>query len=410
MAPKLFNLIQKKLTKIALLCALLLIWIIFQLLLPFGNHLSGLIGINKEYREQLDHATSLFSTRLFSEIRVFAVGYSCDSSLLMFNDRHRGYISIPNDAIARSIELYEVTKSSLSPSDDVRIRSHIRGIINSCDPNLGLAGRPPIIQAIFAEETEFVELLLVRGANPFLTYISGSGSTVSPYRVAERLAEIEAEHLKEDPNHPKATGKAKIIIEIIKGHIKKADLDAQFQLGYRRKQAGNYEEAFQNFLAAAEQGHSSSQNLLASFYWQGIFVEQNYDEAARWYLASALQGNACSKYNLGRFYFSGKGVSKDYAEAYRWFRASADQGFASAQNHLGALYFEGKGVPQNHTEAFRWFFTAAKQGNISAKSNLGLTYHKDGIGFYHNPIKAFFWSSIAAFQSRIQRIRSPNKN
>jgi len=134
---------------------------------------------------------------------------------------------------------------------------------------------------------------------------------------------------------------------------------ADLETGVAAYERGDYETAFKEFKAAAEQGNAEAQNRLGDMYAEGQGVPQDYGEAVKWYRRAAEQGDAKAQFFLGSMYVEGQGVIQDYAEAVKWFRRAADQGDAGAQGSLGFMYLLGRGVPQDYQLAYMWFNLAA---------------------------------------------------
>ena len=80
------------------------------------------------------------------------------------------------------------------------------------------------------------------------------------------------------------------------------------------------------------------------------FRKGDYQTAYREWKAAANQGQAEAQYNLGLLYLKGLGVAKDPAEAFRWLRLAADQGQANAQFQVGMMREKGVGVPQDYAQ------------------------------------------------------------
>ena len=194
-----------------------------QIFLPFGNHLANIIRFAEGDRRELSYSNRLIASYHGSIVAIRIRGLSCDAPILSPNRLvNYDYYDYVGNAIGGAIRMYENSSVKLDRSRDARARFVIAELIAHCDPNVGLEV-PPLVDAIFAEEMEFVEALLDRGANPMLDFLVESGARRTPYRVAQRLAEIEAERLAEDPNHPEATGKARLILEMIEAHIERFD-------------------------------------------------------------------------------------------------------------------------------------------------------------------------------------------
>ncbi len=208
---------------------------------------------------------------------------------------------------------------------------------------------------------------------------------------------------------------------------KAGDPAAQMECGDIEYGNGNYAEAVQWIMKAAEQGYAQAENSLGYCYFSGKGVVQNYTEAIKWYRKAAEQGYAQAEYNLGDCYKNGNGVSKNldeaykwykraadngfevaqyvygdfeydkenYAEAVQWFKKAAEQGYTRAEFHLGYCYYSGKGVAQNYTEAVKWYQKAAEQGHALAEGNLGECY-KNGKGVSKDLDEAIKWFKRAA--------------
>ena len=122
---------------------------------------------------------------------------------------------------------------------------------------------------------------------------------------------------------------------------------AHFEAGIAAYEANNLPLAYQEFLAAAKEGHADSQFNVALMYEKGIGVAKDEKEAVVWYGKSAAQGNAAAQYNLGVLYENGRGTEIDYAKANEWYRKASVQGDALAIGNLGMLYVRGQGVKEN---------------------------------------------------------------
>jgi TPR repeat protein len=122
---------------------------------------------------------------------------------------------------------------------------------------------------------------------------------------------------------------------------------ANFEAGIAAYEANNLPLAYQQFRAAAEQGHADSQFNLGLMYEQGIGVAKDERQAVVWYGKSAEQGNSAAQFNLGVLYENGRGTKVDFAQANDWYRKASLQGDALAIGNLGMLYVRGDGVPEN---------------------------------------------------------------
>lgn len=196
-------------------------WIILQFMLPFGNHLIATISFPKFVHGELISMQRIFISPAFSKWVIRITGYSCDAPVFS-PDRTSvfRYLDFRNNSVGGAITLYEEVREDLNDRDKSRIRSMIMDLIKLCDPNLGEKSRPPLSDAILAEEEEFVRALLDRGADPLLKYQSGSGAALTPLRVAEFFAEQEAKRMWERPeNGQTSIGKAQRIFVLISAHV-----------------------------------------------------------------------------------------------------------------------------------------------------------------------------------------------
>jgi len=126
-----------------------------------------------------------------------------------------------------------------------------------------------------------------------------------------------------------------------------ANENANFQAGIAAYQANDLPLAYQEFLAAAKEGHADSQFNVGVMYEQGIGIAKDEQEAVVWYGKAAEQGHAAAQFNLGVLYENGRGTKIDFGKANECYRKASEQGDALAIGNLGMLYVRGQGVKQN---------------------------------------------------------------
>jgi len=97
---------------------------------------------------------------------------------------------------------------------------------------------------------------------------------------------------------------------------------------------GNFDEAFELFLEAAEHGDDSAMDRVASMYEASEGVEYDFDKAIYWYRKAVKAGSITSLYNLGVSFRSKGNVS----EAKHWFEKALDAGDRDAALDLGKLH------------------------------------------------------------------------
>ena len=89
------------------------------------------------------------------------------------------------------------------------------------------------------------------------------------------------------------------------------------------------------------------------------YKKGDYEEAFQWFTAAAEQGFPGAQYNLGHMCKNGRGVPQDYNQAVQWYRKAANRGHPQARYELGVLYQNGQGVPQDYVQAHMWYNLAA---------------------------------------------------
>jgi TPR repeat protein len=132
----------------------------------------------------------------------------------------------------------------------------------------------------------------------------------------------------------------------------RADL-ATAEAAYQRK---DYDTAFQEFKALAEQGDSTAQSSLGILYELGKGVAKDYALAARWYTLSAEQGNDNGQYNLATMYYQGSGVPKDIVTACTWWSIATRSNNGAARNsmQLCLRHLDEKGRSQYERRVEEW--------------------------------------------------------
>jgi|GEM_PF-3073078 len=97
-------------------------------------------------------------------------------------------------------------------------------------------------------------------------------------------------------------------------------------------------------------------NLGMRYYQQG-----DYFSAYNQWVASAPYGDANSMYGLCLLFYHGLGVPQDYNQAFYYCYNSAMRGHKQGQLQLSSMYSLGHGVPVNQMEAQKWYNLATNQ-------------------------------------------------
>lgn len=194
---------------------------------------------------------------------------------------------------------------------------------------------------------------------------------------------------------------------------------------------GNFQEAGQLFMDAAEQGNRGAEHMLMRLFTEGKLYSSNLQgdtlrwtrkaaeqgimqaqfalaelyanrmndpkAAIEWYKKAAAQGHPSAYYKLGL-------LTQDSAEgqhllqiAASEFDVFAQKGDAAAQNTLASMYEKGQGMNKNMKLAIKWYETAALQGNATAQLNMGRLY-ASGNGLPQDTQRATYWLNLAAAQ------------
>lgn len=120
----------------------------------------------------------------------------------------------------------------------------------------------------------------------------------------------------------------------------------------------------------------------------------DYDTAFREFSAAAEEGLMLAQYNLGILYFTGRGVEADAEQAFRWTLAAAEQGHTAAQFNVASLFFTGEGVDRNPERGIQWYARAARAGHPQAAATLAQVY-EEGDGVSADLVTAHAWASYA---------------
>lgn len=95
-----------------------------------------------------------------------------------------------------------------------------------------------------------------------------------------------------------------------------------------------------------------------------------YDEAYERYLALAENGNVQGMLNVAGMYAEGKGTPEDHGKALQWRQRAADGGNATAMYEVARAYDQGLGTEANPAKAEAWYRRAALQGDELAQQLL----------------------------------------
>lgn len=139
------------------------------------------------------------------------------------------------------------------------------------------------------------------------------------------------------------------------------------------------EELKERVLKSAEEGSLDHVFILACMNMHGKGVEKNQPAAFELFKAAANRGHSNSQNNVGFFFEEGIGTKKDLKQALTWYQKAADYNNPSALCNLGNMYEHGRGVPKSVDEALRLYQKSAEMGNKVARHNVyGIEFERDG--------------------------------
>jgi uncharacterized protein len=158
--------------------------------------------------------------------------------------------------------------------------------------------------------------------------------------------------------------------------VEKSDPNIQYEIGRQFYLTRcDYQQAYQWFLRAAEQGHPGAQKSLGDLYAWGVGITRNYAISDEWYFRAAEQGHPDAQYQLGFSLKLGYGVNRDDTQSFNWFLRAAKQGYARAQYQVGYWYHRGyDGAPKDPAKALYWLKLSAENGYSVAQEALGTIY------------------------------------
>ncbi|MDX8384343.1 MAG: tetratricopeptide repeat protein, partial [Ghiorsea sp.] len=192
------------------------------------------------------------------------------------------------------------------------------------------------------------------------------------------------------------------------------------QLGSFAFQEKRYEDAFNWYQHAANQGLSKGQFKLSQLYQRGQGVEKDMAMAVHWMASSAKQGFAAAEYEYALMMEFGRGITKAKAsEVAIWYQKAAEQNHPEAMLKVARLFHTGIGLPKSASQALAWAIRAEKRnapdavvfrqkitkdvadmahaGDAQAQYMLA-TLYDEGRGVEKNKDDALAWFSKAAKQ------------
>ena len=112
---------------------------------------------------------------------------------------------------------------------------------------------------------------------------------------------------------------------------------ADFADGAQAYDGGDYQTAFEEWIALARNNDTNAQVAIAGMYRFGVGRPVDLADAARWYRRAADLGDATAQLNLGEMYMLGLGVPRDTTRAHLWLTLAARHGRTWARDRRDEL-------------------------------------------------------------------------
>ena len=130
-----------------------------------------------------------------------------------------------------------------------------------------------------------------------------------------------------------------------------------------------FEEAFEGFTEAAEDGHMLAQYYLAVMYATGRTLPRDDVTAYKWFMKAALQGHPISQGNIGTMKLNARGTDFDVTGSYFWFILAEDGGFEKARKFMWRVtnYMERDDINSIQAKARR---ASRRRLNLVGESNI----------------------------------------
>ena len=134
----------------------------------------------------------------------------------------------------------------------------------------------------------------------------------------------------------------------------------QAHAGYPEAKAAyddrRFEEAFEGFTEAAENGHMMAQYYLGVMYATGRTMPRDDVTAYKWFMKAALQGHPVSQGNIGTMKLNARGTEYDLPGSYFWFILAEDGGFEKARKFMWRVtnYMKREEINTMRARADEW--------------------------------------------------------
>lgn len=173
---------------------------------------------------------------------------------------------------------------------------------------------------------------------------------------------------------------------------------AAYELGKISEEKGNYNDALQFYVKAAQNNIPRACFDCARFYEEGLGCSSDAKFALRYYEEAYRLGVKEASFPLAKFYFEGKTVTQDLETAKKLLSVAIATEFPKALTYAGRISEHGRyGCRLDETLAAQYYRRAAELGDADGKAFYGKTMIL-GIGEAADYEKAFQIISEAAEQ------------
>lgn len=97
-----------------------------------------------------------------------------------------------------------------------------------------------------------------------------------------------------------------------------------------------------------------ARDMIRTLEAYAVYKMGQYDLAFERYLALAEDGNRQGMLNVANMYSEGKGVAQSDSKAFSWYRKAAEIGDRTSMEEIASAYRTGKGVQKNAERARYW--------------------------------------------------------
>ncbi len=125
---------------------------------------------------------------------------------------------------------------------------------------------------------------------------------------------------------------------------------------------GDFQGAFQLYLALADRGRVGCRRFVGWMYFGGEGVEKDLSKAFEWFKKAAHQGDREAKFGAGRVCL----LTRDDTNALTWFTLACREGFVPGCFRLGWMYLHGRGCGKDPAKAYDLLSDAYAKGHLPA--------------------------------------------